>query len=179
MGGHCIDLLEMFFGPVRRASCRTASLVHPYKSEDTAVALLEFAGGAIGTVDACFNVPDRASRNRLELYGSKGSILAEGTIGQGEGGDMILRLEGDAAYQARQARDLAAGERVSAPPVNLYKAQVEDVSAAIATGRPPLCDGQAGLWSQKVLAACYESARTGKAIGLNRGPGGAAKGVGP
>jgi hypothetical protein len=33
------------------------------------VALLWFAGGALGTVDACFSVPDQASKNRLELYG--------------------------------------------------------------------------------------------------------------
>jgi len=161
MGGHCIDLLEMFLGRVRSVSCRTGNFVHSYKSEDTAVVLLEFEGGAFGMVDACFNIPDQSSRNRLELYGSKGSILAEGTIGQGEGGEMILRLDDAAAYQARQARDLAGGIRVDEPTVNLYKAQIEDVNEAIATVRQPLCDGAAGLWSQKVLAACYESARSG------------------
>jgi predicted dehydrogenase len=147
-------------------TCRTGNLVHAYKSEDTAVALLEFEGGALGTVDACFNIPDRASRNRLELYGSKGGILAEGTIGQGEGGEMILRLEDAAGYEAGQARDLGGGIRVDVPTANLYKSQIEDVSAAIAGGRQPLCDGAAGLWSQKVLAACYESARTGRTVVL-------------
>jgi len=164
MGGHCIDLLEMFLGRARSVTCRTGNLVHAYKSEDTAVALLEFEGGALGTVDACFNIPDRSSRNRLELYGSKGSILAEGTIGQGEGGEMILRLEDAAGYEAGQARDLGGGVRVDVPTANLYKSQIEDVSAAIAAGRQPLCDGAAGLWSQKVLAACYESARTGRTV---------------
>ena len=56
------------------------------------------------------------------------------------------------------------GVRVNVPTANLYKSQIEDVSAAIAGGRQPLCDGAAGLWSQKVLAACYESARTGRAV---------------
>jgi predicted dehydrogenase len=166
MGGHCIDLLEMFLGRARSVSCRTGNLVHPYTSEDTAVVLLEFESGALGTADACFNIPDRASRNRLELYGSRGSILAEGTIGQGEAGEMVLRIEDAAGYHARQARDLAGGVRVDEPTVNLYRAQVEDVNAAIATGREPLCSGQAGGWSQKVLAACYESARTGRTVGL-------------
>ena len=168
MGGHCVDLLETFLGRARSVMCRTANLVHAYKSEDTAVALLEFQGGAVGTVDACFNIPDRASRNRLELYGSKGGILAEGTVGQGEGGEMVLRLEDAAGYEARQARDLADGVRVDVPTVNLYKAQIEDVNEAISTGRQPLCDGAAGLWSQKVLAACYESARNGSTIWLEQ-----------
>jgi len=170
MGGHCIDLLETFLGRTRRVTCLAGSLVHAYKSEDAAVVLLEFQGGAFGMVDACFNIPDQASRNRLELYGSGGSILAEGTIGQGEGGEMILRLQDAAAYQARQARDLSGGTRINVPTVNLFKAQVEDVNAAIAAGRPPLCDGQAGLWSQRVLAACYESARTGRTVALQTAP---------
>jgi predicted dehydrogenase len=83
---------------------------------------------------------------------------------------MIVRLEGAAGYQARQARGLAGGVRADVPAVNLYKAQIEDVNAAIAAGRRPLCDGEAGLWSQKVLAACYESARTGRTIGLEQAP---------
>jgi len=132
----------MFLGRVRCVTCRTENLIHPYKSEDTAVVLLEFESGALGTVDACFNILDRSSRNRLELYGSKGSILAEGTLGQGGGGEMIVRLEDAAAYEARQARDLADGARVEVPTVNLYRAQIEDVNGALATGREPLCGGQ-------------------------------------
>jgi len=166
MGGHCIDLLEVFLGRARRVSCRTGNLVQPYKSEDTAVVLLEFESGALGTLDACFNIPDRSSRNRLELYGSRGSLLAEGTIGQGEGGQMILRLDEAAGYQARQARDLDGGVRIDEPTVNLYKAQVENVNQALAAGRQPLCDGVAGLRSQTALAACYESARSGRTVGL-------------
>jgi predicted dehydrogenase len=164
MGGHCIDLLETFLGRACSVMCRTANLVHAYKSEDTAAALLEFQGGAVGTVDACFNIPDRASRNRLELYGSKGGILSEGTIGQGEGGEMVLRLEETAGYEARQVRTPDGGVRVDVPTVNLYKAQIEDVNDAISTGRQPLCDGESGLWSQKVLAACYKSAETGETV---------------
>ncbi|HPO10790.1 MAG TPA: Gfo/Idh/MocA family oxidoreductase, partial [bacterium] len=76
MGGHGIDLLEMFLGRVRKVSCLIGNLVHGYASEDTATVLLEFESGAKGIVDNLFNVPDASSRNRLELYGSRGSILA-------------------------------------------------------------------------------------------------------
>jgi predicted dehydrogenase len=79
---------------------------------------------------------------------------------------MILRLEDTAGYEAGQARDLGGGVRVDVPTANLYRSQIEDVSAAIAGGRQPLCDGAAGLWSQKVLAACYESAKTGRTVVL-------------
>ena len=93
MGGHCVDLLEMFFGPAKAVSCMTGNLVHDYQSEDTAVVIVEFESGAKGSIDTLFCVPDASSKNRLELYGSKGSILADGTIGQGE-----IGLEGFRAF---------------------------------------------------------------------------------
>lgn len=164
MGGHCIDLLETFLGRVRRVACFARNLVHPYKSEDTATVMAEFDSGAIGFVDSCFNIPDRASLNRLELYGSAGSILAEGTIGQGAGGTMTVRTDSQSGYQAGQARRLTEGVPVEAPAVNLYRAQIEDVNAAIREDREPACNGEAGLWSQKVLAACYAASKAGSAM---------------
>jgi predicted dehydrogenase len=50
--------------------------------------------------------------------------------------------------------------------VNLYKAQIEDVSDAIRQDRQPLCAAEAGLWSQRVLAACYESSRLDRAVNV-------------
>ena len=38
MGGHCIDLLEMFFGKAEKVACFIGNIVHDYKSEDAAVA---------------------------------------------------------------------------------------------------------------------------------------------
>jgi predicted dehydrogenase len=163
MGGHSIDLLEMFFGPVTRVSCFTNNAVQAYQPEDSAVALLWFASGALGAVDACFSIPDEACKNRLELYGSLGSVLAEGTIGQGSLGAMVACLKpATAGYDARQARDAAAGFEIAPEPVNTYRAEIEDLSQAILEGRPSSVTGKDGLHSQRVLAACYESARTGK-----------------
>jgi predicted dehydrogenase len=67
MGGHCIDLLEMFFGPVKAVSCFTNRTIHSYASEDSAVAMLFFVSGALATVDAFFCIPDEGSKNNLDL----------------------------------------------------------------------------------------------------------------
>ncbi|HOZ49985.1 MAG TPA: Gfo/Idh/MocA family oxidoreductase [Candidatus Hydrogenedentes bacterium] len=167
MGGHCIDLLEMFFGPVKRVACMTGRLVQGYASEDTAVVILEFANGANGIVDNLFNVPDESSKNRLELYGSKGSILAEGTIGQGEIGVMTAVLkEENTDYDAQQARDASGGLIIAPAPVNMYRAEVEAFGQAVLDNADPPVGGDLGLWSQKVLAACYESADTGRTVTL-------------
>ncbi len=165
MGGHCIDLLEMFFGKVIRVSCFANNIVHDYKSEDSAVAMLFFENGAMATVDTFFCIPDNSSKNVLELYGSKGSILAKGTIGQGPAGEMVAFLEQEGKdYDAQQARTKAQGTIIAPQPVNTYQAEIEEFSQAIIEDREPLISAELGLRNQKILAACYESARSGKII---------------
>jgi predicted dehydrogenase len=167
MGGHCIDLLEMFFGKVSRVSCFVNHTVHDYESEDSATALLFFENGALATVDTFFCIPDASSKNVLELYGSKGSILAKGTIGQGPAGQMVTFLEGqDKAYDAQQTRNEDGGTIIAPEPVNTYKAEIEEFTQAIIEDRKPAISAELGLRSQKVLAACYESARSGKAVAV-------------
>ncbi len=165
LGGHCIDLLEMLLGPVKRVSCTIGNLVQSYASEDTAVALLEFESGARGVVDCLFNVPDASSLNRLELYGSKGSILAEGTIGQLPGGAMTARLdESNTEYAAQQERSADGGMVIAPEPVNMYRAEVEAFAQSLLDDTEPPITGSDGLRSQRILTACYESAQTGARV---------------
>ena len=167
MGSHCIDLLEMFFGNIKSVSCFINNTVHSYRSEDSAVVSMFFENGAIATVDTFFCIPDNSSKNCLELYGSKGSIIANGTIGQGDAGEMIAYLEGGASgYDAAQVRNESGGETINPAPVNTYRAEIEEFSRAILEKREPKNNVALGLRSQKILAACYESAAKGKVIEL-------------
>lgn len=168
MGGHCIDLLEMFFGRVKKVSCFINNTVHHYKSEDSAVVALSFENGAMATVDTFFCIPDNSSKNVLELYGSMGAILAKGTIGQGAAGEMIAFLESaTVGYDAAQARAAAAGMVMAPEPVNTYKAEIEEFSNAIIDNRQPSNNVELGLQNQKILAACYKSAKTGEAVTID------------
>jgi len=168
MGGHCIDLLEMFFGRIARVSCFINNSVHDYKSEDSATAMLSFENGALATVDTFFCIPDNSSKNVLELYGSKGSILAEGTIGQGPAGRMVAFLEQDGKdYDAQQARTEAQAMTIEPEPVNTYQAEIEEFSRAILEDHEPAISGELGLRSQKVLTACYDSAVSRKVIEID------------
>ena len=169
MGSHCIDLLEMFFGKVKSVSCFINNRIHSYKSEDTAIVSLYFENGALGTVDTCFCIPDNSSKNMLELYGSRGSIIASGTIGQGSSGEMTAYLEDDqSGYDAQQTRNIEKGIRIIPQPVNTYLAEIEEFSCAVLEKREPLNDAESGLRSQRVLSACYRSAKTGKVIDIKR-----------
>jgi len=170
MGSHCIDLLEMFFGRVKQVSCFINNTVHAYKSEDSALVNLFFENGALASVDTFFCIPDDSSKNILELYGSAGSILAKGTIGQSSGGEMIAYLaDKSEGYDANQSRNSSGGISIEPVPVNTYKAEIDEFSRAIFEKRLPGNSAGIGLQNQKIIAACYESASTQKVVTIENG----------
>lgn len=168
LAGHCLDLLELFFGPVTSVSCMIGHTVQRYATEDSGAVLARFKNGALATVDTFFCIRDNSSKNRLELYGANGSILAQGTLGQGAAGEMAAFLEGGGKYDAKQARTTGGGLIIAPPPVNTYRAEIEGFSQALLEGRDTKESALAGLRSQKILEACYKSARTGRQISIGR-----------
>src|SRR3954468_9402059 len=125
MASHLYDLIEFLAGPVRKITALTGNLVQDYRSEDASTTLLELRSGAQATVDCFFCIPDEASRTRLEIYGSAGAVLAEGTIGQGSGGKVEAILgAGIGDYDAKQSKDIARKfERITFPKINPYTAE--------------------------------------------------------
>ena len=120
-------------------------------------------------VDTYFCIPDNSSKNILELYGSGGSIIARGTIGQGPSGEMTAFLEGEnAGYDAKQERNTGEGMIIDPPPVNTYLAETEEFGCAILENRMPSNNFDLGLRNQKVLEACYMSAKLNKSINVSK-----------
>ncbi len=70
----------------------------------------------------------------------------------------------EAGYDAQQARAAAEGLTIAPAPVNMYRAEIEAMSKSILEGGACPIDAEAGLRSQLILTACYESARTGQAV---------------
>ena len=139
MATHLYDLLEHFAGPVRQVAALTGRLVQDYKSEDASTTLLEFDNGAQATVDSFFCIPDEASRTRLEIYGSGGAILSEGTIGQSTGGKLegIFGL-GTGAYDAVQNKDVTREfEEIPFQEIDPYMAECEYFADCILRRKSP------------------------------------------
>ncbi len=167
MGNHCLDVLEMFFGRTRRVSMMIDNLVQDYPAEDTAVCVLQFESGALGMIDALFNVPDDACHNALEVYGSQGSITARGTIGQASTGELEVTLVPDVGgYDSQQEREVAIAEIIKPELPNIYQAHIEAFCDAIINDTEPPISGEDGLWNERVVEACYQSARTGRMVGV-------------
>ncbi len=166
MGSHCLDLLEFIAGSrVASVMAFNQCLVQDYASEDTSTVIAKLENGAQMIVDSHFNVPDAASKGLLEIYGTKGALYGEGTIGQMPTGRITAMLSDQGDYDAQQER--APSTRtfdLEAAPVNMYGAEIEQFSQAILNGGRPAMDGQEALWNLKVVEACYRASREGREI---------------
>jgi len=171
MGSHCIDLLEFITGTrVASVNAMNESLVQDYESEDTSTVLLRMDNGAQMIVDTLFNVPDAASRGLLEIYGTKGALYGEGTIGQMPTGRITAMLSDQGEYDAQQERRPSSRTyELEAEQVNMYAAEIEDFSRAMLAGRPPAIAGEEALWNLRVVEACYRSGREKREIVLEAG----------
>ena len=115
MGTHCLDLLEWIMdSDIVEVTGFQDLLVHKYptKIEDTSTIVVRFRNGAHGIIDNYFNMPDAAAQNALELFGTKGSIIARGTIGQDPTGQMFSILQAqETGYDANQVRNVEANRQ--------------------------------------------------------------------
>ena len=169
---HTVDLLAWLLGPVKSVCGRIATRVHAIESEDTAVAVLEFANGALATLEAATSVFPGYPR-RLEVTGESGTVVLEG--------DRVaaVDLRDSAGSPALAASPSDGGdERAQSAAVRDtrgHQAVLEDFIAAIGTRggarRPPSCDGREGLRSLALVQAIYESARTGRPVAPSPGRG--------
>ncbi len=169
MATHCYDLLQYIIGSqVVDVFAHADTLTFKYPVDDSSTTIIRFANGAHAVVDAFFNVPDCAGQDRLEIYGNKGSIQAEGTIGQSGLGKAVAYLSDSGKdYDPQQAKgslDVEA-RAIDFTPVNMYAAELDYLSDCIESGKVPTVNtGEDGLAILKIAKAAYESAKTGKCI---------------
>ncbi len=160
-GIHTVDVLLWLFGPVRRVTAKAAAMLHAIEVEDTAVALLEFANGAIGTLEAATSVYPGYSRH-LELTGANGTLILDG--------DELVAIDlKDARDEERPALGSTPTASAASPVVADASAHVrvfEDFLRAIAGRTAPSCDGRSGRQSVALVNAIYESARLGRPVEL-------------
>jgi predicted dehydrogenase len=165
MATHLYDLIEYLAGPIARITALVGNLVQDYRSEDASTTLLELASGAQATVDCFFCIPDEASRTRLEVYGSQGAVLTEGTIGQSTGGkaEAILDL-GRAGYDATQSKDVVRKfQPLAFPKVNPYTAECSYFADCILRNQPPaINDAASAVRGMARVEKAYAAAKSSR-----------------
>jgi UDP-N-acetyl-2-amino-2-deoxyglucuronate dehydrogenase len=161
---HTVDLVQLLAGPVAAVTGHTQRSRHgDIEGEDTALALVRYASGACGVIEATTAAAPGFAR-RIELSGTGGSVILEG--------DAIRTWhltdgESPQATAARAIDGAAADPRVA--DARLHRLVVEDFVTAVSQRRAPRVDGAEGLKSLEIVLAIYESARSGRKVSLAQG----------
>jgi predicted dehydrogenase len=164
---HNVDLLLWLMGPATHISGFTGTLAHErIEVEDTAVACLRFANGALGVIQATTSVHPGLPKT-VAVHGDHGTVVIEQ--------DDILRWEltpetsEDRAIRARFGQKTGASGGSSNPAAISYVGharQLTDFVEAIQKGRQPLVDGREGRRAVDIILAIYRSAETGRTVEL-------------
>ncbi len=165
---HQVDLLQWMMGKVTHVSGFTAMLAHErIEVEDTAVACLRFANGALGVIQATTSVYPGLPKT-IGIHGDCGTVVIEQ--------DDILRWEFkpeqelDHSIRQRFAQKSGASGGASNPAAishEGHRRQLADFLQAIRTGGKPLVDGQEGRKAVAIIQAIYQSAATGRVLELS------------
>lgn len=162
MGVHCLDLLQYISGlKVSEVAAFADTQIFDYEVEDAASVIMKMSNGALAYVDANFNIPDDAAICKLEIYGTEGSIVAEGTVGQVEGGHVKVTITGNqGAYNAIQDRGPASSYVMEAELGNMYTKEIEAFGNAVANNTNAPIPASDGIFIQKIVEAAYKSSET-------------------
>jgi UDP-N-acetyl-2-amino-2-deoxyglucuronate dehydrogenase len=168
-GIHTLDLLVWFLGEPVEVFAWTGRLAHErIEVEDTAVATIRFAQGALGVIHAT-TAAYPGMNARVELHGDRGSAVIDDdrlvyfhAAQAGEAGPDL----GSGSPDNQAARVLEAGSR----PAHLVEGrrrtshtdQYEDFISSVAGDRPPLVTVREATRTLAVVVAVYESAKTGR-----------------
>ena len=155
---HCMELFHKITGD-DIVECKTyfATSTFQYEVEDTAVILFKSKGGIIGHIDVNFNIPDNCATSKLEIYGTEGSIYAEGTLAQEETGKMKYIYSPQGSYEAQQNRVVTKAKTYYGKRGNIYTKQFKAFNALVSSGKPDYSNAEQALHIQKLCDEIYAS----------------------
>lgn len=158
---HHVDLLEWFMGDVLSVHARSSRALVDIEAEDTAIATLQFANGALGVVEATNAARPRDLEGSLSILGECGTVVIGGFA-------VNKMLTWDFAEPRPGDEDVL--EKFSVNPPNVYgyghQAYYEHVVDSLKNDTAALVDGLEGRRSLELITALYESIETGKDVPL-------------
>lgn len=160
---HAIDQLQWFMGPAAEVTGRIATLRHgdSIDVEDTAVATVLFANGALGVIEAATTV-DPGFGYRVSVHGDSGAVIGVWERHEGDQGlNDVWTIPGE-----EELREEWAATDLQPDGPSFHQLQIQDFLRAVRDGRPPLVTGEEGRKSLEIIQAIYRSSRTGQPVRL-------------
>ncbi len=161
-GSHTIDLFLYLVGsPVRRVSASVALLTHErIEVEDTAVAIIEFENGALGTIQgatSCWSTDGNPAE--IQLCGSDGTVILRDD--RFRVWDFRQNTAEDEHIRATLMTDGAIGVGANDPNAIdfvTHQRNFEDVIKSIESGEVPSISGVEAKKAVTLINAIYQSA---------------------
>jgi UDP-N-acetyl-2-amino-2-deoxyglucuronate dehydrogenase len=171
---HSIDLLQWLMGRVVEVTAYTGLLAHErIEVEDTAVAILKFENGALGTITATTAAYPGLTA-RIAVHGDRGSAVIDGdelVYFHAAEVEQEAKAHGRCDNQAERVMEQYgegfAGPGAGADPTNLsmaHRDQISDFVRAVEDDREPSITVEEGRKPLAIIAGIYESARTGEPV---------------
>ncbi|MBO0684121.1 MAG: Gfo/Idh/MocA family oxidoreductase [Candidatus Dormibacteraeota bacterium] len=162
-GQHDLDLLCHLAGAPARVAGWTRTRLHPVETEDTAEAMVEWAGGALGSIHISTGELDE--HQRIELTGTAGRLrLVPGRL------DVVQGAIDFRAYAASPGNPYQAppeGRAWSVPGgASGHEELYRDLAAALAGGRSPIAPGSEATVALELANAIVYSSKTGATSSL-------------
>lgn len=158
---HQVDILRWLVGPVKELFAYwQLGALHKIESEDVVSAVLKYANGATGVLQASTAFAPGYTE-RVEIHGTKGTAIISG--------DKLTTwdVENDSGEPAPVAKDVSSG---SSDPMAIslepFERQFLDLGDAIATGHKPLVSGEEGYQALEIVLSVYRSCRSGENVVL-------------
>jgi UDP-N-acetyl-2-amino-2-deoxyglucuronate dehydrogenase len=160
-GIHQMDLLLWLAGPIRRVAGEwQLGAVHKMESEDVVSAVLRYASGATGVIQATTAIRP-GYPERLEIHGTRGSAIVTG--------DQLTTwdVENDSGDPPPLAKaQMSGASEPMAISLAPFERQFLDFGEAIRTGREPLVSGEEGYRALEAVTAIYRSCRQGNPVAI-------------
>lgn len=164
---HTIDLMQWMMGPVKSVFAKAGAYNHDIETEDTAVAVIQFESGAIGTfIGTTCAYP--GLEILLQVHGTDGTVYANNSNIEA----FKLADDPDRTEEAQVLSEFGKQEKSSggADPAAIsttgHAGQIQDMIFAVQQNRPPMIQGKEGYAAVEIILAIYESARLGQEVFL-------------
>ena len=157
---HTLDLLLSFTGlPQRVFGLARTSPVHRMEGEDCASAVLQFANGAIGTLEATTAAFPGYSE-RIELNFSQGTATLAG-------GELVVHFTDGQTLRAGASESFGSGANIIGFDHAPHRAVLEDFFSAARKGSTPAVNGRSALKAQILIEAILASATSGQPVDIS------------
>jgi predicted dehydrogenase len=166
---HDIDLLRYLISEVETVQALVSNAVRGNAIEETAVVLLRFANGALGTLNVSDSIvapwswEHTTGENPVYPRTDQACYAIGGTLGS----LTIPKLEVWHDGQARDWWQPLHADRVYAPDQDPLPLQIAQFCRVIRGLEPPLVSGREGLQTLRVIEAVKQAAKSGRLVTVN------------